>query len=275
MSLILEALNKAEANQAPTACYSTPQAHSSEKKTHAKWIFILLIIIACLTSIIVTLLIFNKPNSSNETAQLKSQNTEYSTSTAPPTSQQTEHEQHVEHPSDNQHTAPVINHKTLTAPTTRRNIESPQNKSFLEESNLANNREPSLHRLVKGTVQHNKSESTPNQQKAFNTISASKEEDSTNTNTKSITTGTSTKIDRTDDTPQISNISTAPNLQLTDIEVSVHMYSEIPAKRFVYINSTRYGEGSKINNDLFIDEITENGIILNSHNTLYRLPLKP
>ena len=274
MSLILEALNKAEEHQGSPADYSAPQTYPQEKKTHTKGTFLLLIIIACLTSAIITLLIFNKPNLNNETTQLEPLNTRYSALTAAPTSQQADQKRNIEHSYKNQATASAANYRTLTT-STPNNTKPSQNEVLFEKGNLSQHREPSLHHLVKSTTRHEKIGVIPNNQKALNTISDNTEKHTTNVTAKSITRRVYSKADINNSAPNISHISTAPNLQLTDIKISVHMYSEIPAKRFVYINSTRYSEGSKINNDLLIDEITENGVILNSNNTLYRLPLKP
>ncbi len=52
------------------------------------------------------------------------------------------------------------------------------------------------------------------------------------------------------------------------------MYSKPPATRFVYINSIRYSENSLISDGIILNEITENGIILNINGTLYRMPIK-
>lgn len=61
---------------------------------------------------------------------------------------------------------------------------------------------------------------------------------------------------------------------LSELDISVHMYSETPSKRFVYIKSVRYGEGAIISEGLILEEITNTGVVLNYHGTSYRLPVK-
>lgn len=272
MSLILEALNKAERNQGPTTGYSAPPTYLLEKKPQTKWTFILLIIIACLTSVIITLLIFNNFNSNNKPPQVTAQNTVHSTSATQPDLQQIKQKQNFEPP----YNKPIVDSTIENTTTlTSHNIRPPQNEVLPEDHNLTNHREPSLHHLLQGTEQNKKLKIAPHEHKSFTTSSDSKEGNSTNTTTKSIEADLPGNTDKTDSAAKINDIKTASNLELKDIKISVHMYSKIPAKRFVYINSTRYSEGSEISTDLSIDEITENGVILNSHGTLYRLPLKP
>jgi len=61
---------------------------------------------------------------------------------------------------------------------------------------------------------------------------------------------------------------------LSELEISVHMYSETPSKRFIYIKSIRYGEGAKIGEGLVLEEITGTGVVLNYQGASYQLPVK-
>jgi len=261
MSLILEALNKAEKSEGASDGYSAPQIHLHEKRTHTKWTFILLIIIGCLISIIIGLLILNKPSLTNKARK----SNEYLT---PAPLLQPDQKENSEQPYNQNITQDSIHKAPAPASYTSN---SPQNKALLSENSPTQHREPSLYQLVEPSSRH-KDEPALTTYKTANTADSLKQEQRANIQAEPSSSPASSR-EITSNTKDIKDIRTAPNIQLADIKISVHRYSETPTKRFVYINSTRYAEGSTINNDLLIDEITENGVILNSHNTLYRLPL--
>ena len=56
---------------------------------------------------------------------------------------------------------------------------------------------------------------------------------------------------------------------LPDINVSVHMYSATPSSRLVRINNTIYREGDLIDNELKLEEITQDGLILSIRDTRF------
>ena len=58
--------------------------------------------------------------------------------------------------------------------------------------------------------------------------------------------------------PPVEQVNSLPG-----IELNIHIFSDDPSKRFVYINGKRHGEGESIReNDGFIREITADGVII-------------
>jgi len=266
MSLILEALNKAEQSQGSTASYNATQAYQAEKRTTPKWMLLILIATVCATSAIITSLIFYKLNSSNESSHLETHITQALTATNRLEHQQVTQDQHIADLSKESATPTAQTHSDNKP---RQAILSPE-----EKDNLIQHREPSLHHLVKSSSHSKQAEFRSSESKALSNASSHKETVAIKEPSPHTDTSNHLEAQRTEDKPNVNNINNISTSPLADIKISVHMYSEIPAKRFVYINSTRYGEGSMVGNNIFLDEITENGVILNKNGTLYRLPIK-
>lgn len=63
-----------------------------------------------------------------------------------------------------------------------------------------------------------------------------------------------------------TGVLTGPPLNL-----DLHVYSDVPAERFVVINSKRYGEGATISEGAVVETITPDGVILSQRGTRFVL----
>jgi len=61
-------------------------------------------------------------------------------------------------------------------------------------------------------------------------------------------------------------------LQITDLHLDIHVYSDDPAERFVFINMTKQRERSKLEEGPVVVEITPDGVILEHQGTTFLLP---
>ncbi|GEM_PF-2966578 len=243
MSLILEALNKAEQNNSAPSRGTMPQAYPLEKKSINKSLLLILIATACITSAIVTLLVIYTMESDSGASHMQTQTAQ---EPAPAiTKKQAEPEPAHQ----------AASHKAMTTPAAI--DETPDSAGFSRQS------APGFGHLIS---QRNRSDKT---------ATATQEPGTTKTTAPADAIATASLDTQADqEHAKSQDRSEIKNLQLADMKISVHMYSKTPAKRFVYINSTRYSENSLISDGIFLDEITENGIILNVNGTRYRMPIK-
>ena len=61
-------------------------------------------------------------------------------------------------------------------------------------------------------------------------------------------------------------------LQMADLHLDVHVYSDNPAERFVFINMVRHRERSRLAEGPLVQEITPDGVILDYAGTRFLLP---
>ena len=61
-------------------------------------------------------------------------------------------------------------------------------------------------------------------------------------------------------------------LQLADLHLDIHVYSEVPTDRFVFINMVKHRENSQLAEGPVIREITPEGVILDYRGTVFILP---
>ena len=61
-------------------------------------------------------------------------------------------------------------------------------------------------------------------------------------------------------------------LQITDLHLDIHVYSDDPAERFVFINMAKHREQSKLNEGPVVIEIRPDGVILEHQGTTFLLP---
>jgi len=242
MSFILEALNKAERNHSTSNNGSAPQVYPLEKQTNRKGILLLLIVTVCLTSAAVSLLIIYMTDSKNGASHIETQNTQKQTPT-------------------------VTRRVTQQTTNSRAIIPSAATDKEDGNNNFITRQEPGFSHLISRRDHSKKTRpitDKPNHIKTKNVaVTAAHPTSSENK-----------EIQKNNTAAEAKNIGEVANSQLTNMEISVHMYSKTPAKRFVYINSTRYGENALISDGIILNEITENGIILNINGTLYRMPIK-
>jgi len=62
------------------------------------------------------------------------------------------------------------------------------------------------------------------------------------------------------------------SLQMSDLHLDIHVYSENPSERFVFINMTKHREQSQLDEGPAVVEITPEGVILEHQGTTFLLP---
>ena len=62
--------------------------------------------------------------------------------------------------------------------------------------------------------------------------------------------------------PSFSTLVANGSLQLADLHIDIHVYSSIPAERFVFINMNKYREGDKLSEGPQLKTITSDGAVL-------------
>ena len=72
--------------------------------------------------------------------------------------------------------------------------------------------------------------------------------------------------------PTIHEVRADGRVTLPDLHVDIHVYSEAPEDRFVFINMNKHHEGSQLAEGPLVEEITTDGVILNQNGTLFLLP---
>lgn len=70
----------------------------------------------------------------------------------------------------------------------------------------------------------------------------------------------------------IDEVRVNGSLQMTDLHLDIHVYSETPAERFVFINMTKYREQSQLEEGPKVLEITAEGVILEHEGVTFLLP---
>jgi general secretion pathway protein B len=61
-------------------------------------------------------------------------------------------------------------------------------------------------------------------------------------------------------------------LQVPDLHLDIHVYSDVPEERFVFINMVKHREQSRLDEGPLVDEITPDGVILEYRGTSFLLP---
>ena len=64
-----------------------------------------------------------------------------------------------------------------------------------------------------------------------------------------------------DDTTRLSDLGAEERKQLPTLKLSMHMWNDTPAQRFVILDGQRLGEGDRIG-DAVVEQITRDGAIL-------------
>lgn len=72
--------------------------------------------------------------------------------------------------------------------------------------------------------------------------------------------------------PSLVELRANGTLQLPDLHVDIHVYSDVPAERFVFINMNKYREHSSLDEGPLLKEITSDGVILEYRGTAFMLP---
>jgi len=59
---------------------------------------------------------------------------------------------------------------------------------------------------------------------------------------------------------------------LPDLHLDIHVFSDIPEDRFVFINMSKQRENSKLAEGPMVEEITPEGVVLEYRGTSFLLP---
>lgn len=72
--------------------------------------------------------------------------------------------------------------------------------------------------------------------------------------------------------PTLNELRANGTLQLPDLHVDIHVYSDVPGERFVFINMNKYQENSRLSEGPDLDEITSDGVVLEYRGHTFLLP---
>jgi general secretion pathway protein B len=72
--------------------------------------------------------------------------------------------------------------------------------------------------------------------------------------------------------PTAEELRVNGTIQMAELHLDIHVYSEVPADRFVYINMVRHRENSRLAEGPIVREITPEGVILDYSGTEFLLP---
>ena len=72
--------------------------------------------------------------------------------------------------------------------------------------------------------------------------------------------------------PTIHEVLADGRVTLPALHVDIHVYSESPKDRFVFINMNKHVEGSRLAEGPIVEEITTGGVVLNQNGTSFFLP---
>jgi general secretion pathway protein B len=64
----------------------------------------------------------------------------------------------------------------------------------------------------------------------------------------------------------------AGGTNLPDLRLDIHVYSPMPAERFVYVNMRKYAEGQALSEGPAVERITSDGVVLNQQGIRFLLP---
>ena len=80
------------------------------------------------------------------------------------------------------------------------------------------------------------------------------------------------RTSRTAALPSLMELRADGTLQLPDLHVDIHVYSDVPTDRFVFINMSKYREHSRLDEGPTLNEITSDGVILEYRGIAFQLP---
>ncbi|HZW59901.1 MAG TPA: general secretion pathway protein GspB [Woeseiaceae bacterium] len=72
--------------------------------------------------------------------------------------------------------------------------------------------------------------------------------------------------------PTFNELRARGTLQLPDLHLDIHVYSDKPAQRFVFVNMQKYREQGRLDEGPLVREITADGVILEFSGTQFLLP---
>lgn len=72
--------------------------------------------------------------------------------------------------------------------------------------------------------------------------------------------------------PTLQEMRASGTLDLPDLHLDIHVYSELPADRFVFINMAKHREGSRLDEGPSLVEITPDGVVLQYQGESFLVP---
>lgn len=81
-----------------------------------------------------------------------------------------------------------------------------------------------------------------------------------------------TKVDTEDVYPTIHAMRANGVINLPDLHLDIHVFSEKPADRFVFVNMSKYREGAQLAEGPVVAEITPDGVVLGHRGHYFILP---
>ena len=74
------------------------------------------------------------------------------------------------------------------------------------------------------------------------------------------------------DLPDIDQLRADGELPIGPLRLDIHVYSDVAAERFVFINMVKHREGSTTADGLSVDTITRDGVVLSYRGRRFLLP---
>ena len=72
--------------------------------------------------------------------------------------------------------------------------------------------------------------------------------------------------------PRFNELRAEGVLQLPDLHLDIHVYSDVPKERFVFINMTKLRQGDRLDEGPVVKSITPDGVVLDYQGTSFLLP---
>ena len=72
--------------------------------------------------------------------------------------------------------------------------------------------------------------------------------------------------------PTLGQLRAGGIVQLPDLHLDIHVYSETPAERFVFINMVKHRENTQLAAGPTVEQITPDGVVLDHRGTRFLLP---
>jgi general secretion pathway protein B len=86
------------------------------------------------------------------------------------------------------------------------------------------------------------------------------------------TTPASSRVTMSEQLATINEVRAEGGLQLPELHLDIHVYSERPAERFVFINMAKYKEGDTLSEGPAVREIRTDGVVLEQSGTRFLMP---
>ncbi|HLU05239.1 MAG TPA: general secretion pathway protein GspB [Woeseiaceae bacterium] len=86
------------------------------------------------------------------------------------------------------------------------------------------------------------------------------------------TTPANSRVTMSEQLATINEVRAEGSLQLPELHLDIHVYSEKPPERFVFINMSKYKEGDTLSEGLAVREIRTDGVVLEQGGTRFLMP---